>query len=850
MKLTMLGLQTSCLRAFVVILGFALVQTNVPAQEPSPFGENEKPLKSLAVPAKPAPAAPVADSKMPDISGMWYMVKNGNPSEAMIQRILDDEAYLVNEAGGWRCHVRWSRDTQCFEETTFNVVPKTTTKLIFQLLPDEQTMLVTISLDEHARKDYLSRRKISDSELDLRLKSEWTRKKMPRKTDAPTTSAVRSSSETSPVTVAQQPSAPKADPEQTPVTKPTKADAAISFTPAPVPASTGIPNTPAAKRLVEQLQAQESAAAADAATIRQLQANGQAEQNQPPIAEHQRKLKNLLSTAFDLKLQLEELQVKELQSRLSRLERQIGQRKELREKIIARRAGELIEGDTLKWDSTGAASRSAAETSSKSKPTNPTTKPVASAELTTQIHFSGPKGMEVSIGDKPEKLIAPARHTFLRHANDPQRYDIAFTKASDDPDRCFLALLDIFPITPETEGFLRHNAVPITITEQDAHHASGTLMIKAIYLPKPSSVQTAIPEIKSVAAWSISGDVIEAANQLGTILAVLRLSTNVDQLGKLEPRMSDAAITRPQSSTERNVTQQVTIDFPMANFPVIPGDRIEVQHLLHAEEGFHGPAKILASGLEVVGVARSLSTPTRTGLTLATTPEMAAMLEQSATTGLLFCHPLDPVVMLPCGRVVRIPLGIRQEGRLTVGDAVQVDRMSLAIGESNLAEPKFTGFATGQLIGFEHEDIPEGTTAPTNIMKLLLPKDSNIDAHVFQNRVDELIRDGTLFRGEMRERGDTTLFHTAVTEIEWQIESLEKRIAYYQAQVIDNAASAKAQLNLGLQRIRLGQLKAQRELYKTSADVMARVRPLKSEANSPTPGAAIPSPPIFRSLDE
>ncbi|TXT22420.1 MAG: thioredoxin [Planctomycetota bacterium] len=110
-----------------------------------------------------------------------------------------------------------------------------------------------------------------------------------------------------------------------------------------------IPNTPAAKQLFEQLGAQESAAAAEAATIRQLQAKGQAEQNQQPIAEHQRKLKSLLSTAFDLKLQLEELQVKELQSRLSRLERQIGQRKELREKIIARRAGELIEGDALRW---------------------------------------------------------------------------------------------------------------------------------------------------------------------------------------------------------------------------------------------------------------------------------------------------------------------------------------------------------------------------------------------------------------------------------------------------------------------------------------------------------------------
>ena len=134
-------------------------------------------------------------------------------------------------------------------------------------------------------------------------------------------------------------------------------------------AATGILNTPDAKPLVAKLQAQESAAATEAATIRQLQANGQAEQNQPAIADHQRKLKNLLSTAFDLKLQVEELQVRELQSRLSRLERQIGQRKELREKIINRRAGELIEGDALKWES----SRAAAANKSTTLATEPKT---------------------------------------------------------------------------------------------------------------------------------------------------------------------------------------------------------------------------------------------------------------------------------------------------------------------------------------------------------------------------------------------------------------------------------------------------------------------------------------------
>lgn len=109
-----------------------------------------------------------------------------------------------------------------------------------------------------------------------------------------------------------------------------------------------LPDTPAAKQLVERLAAQESAAASAATEIRRLQANGDAVEI---IAPHQAQLKSHLQTAFDLKLQIEELQVKELQSRLSRLERQIGQRKELRDKIIARRAAELISGDMLHWNS-------------------------------------------------------------------------------------------------------------------------------------------------------------------------------------------------------------------------------------------------------------------------------------------------------------------------------------------------------------------------------------------------------------------------------------------------------------------------------------------------------------------
>jgi hypothetical protein len=107
--------------------------------------------------------------------------------------------------------------------------------------------------------------------------------------------------------------------------------------------------TPEAQQLLDRLQAQESAAASEAGLIRTLQANGNTAENKTALAEHQRKLTSLLSTAFDLKIQLEELQVQELRSRLSRIERQIGQRKQLRDKIISRRAAELIEDGALKW---------------------------------------------------------------------------------------------------------------------------------------------------------------------------------------------------------------------------------------------------------------------------------------------------------------------------------------------------------------------------------------------------------------------------------------------------------------------------------------------------------------------
>lgn len=612
-------------QTIVALLTCVLCGVRVSAQEKPPVGAVDPSANPSAVPARPTRAAPVADSIMPDISGNWRMGKDGVFGFATIGKAEESDAFFVIEnpiiEAPQAIKVIWSPNAQCFEGPVI-FDHKHAAKRTLQLLADGKTLRVTVSLDEPARKDYLSRRNLSGRELDERLKSNWTRKsgdqvqqqapsfaandlKPMGKSEqtlvaAPFTTAASEVRQIKVFTLANcsavgcskllkelyddvkftadtrtnsiiavssdenrlmaiealllkldeapsKPAAPKSDPM-------------ISFTPAPSPTATEVADTVRALKLTEQLAEHEAQARLLAEEIRGL--SQQYGRQHPKQVEARRQLDEALANALAAKFKLEQLQITSLEERLTRLKSQIGQRQAVSQQIVARRANELIEGDGLKWDSTGAASESAAETSSKSKPTNPTTKPVASSEMTTQVHFTGPKGMEILIADELEALIAPVRHSFLRHASETQRYDIGFMKAPGFPDFQFVALLDIYPSTPGTHGFsaplpatdefLRHNTVPITITEADTRQASSELLIKVVYLSKTSSVETAIPEIKTLDSTSINrgGDVIAAANQFGTILAVLRLAKNVDQLGKLDPKSNNAAITRPRLSSQ------------------------------------------------------------------------------------------------------------------------------------------------------------------------------------------------------------------------------------------------------------------------------------------------------------
>jgi hypothetical protein len=122
-------------------------------------------------------------------------------------------------------------------------------------------------------------------------------------------------------------------------------------------------NSPEARQLLAKLREQESAAEAYAKSIiRDFKEQGTTDAKIPE--DRQRSLNKMLSAVFDLKLQLEELQVKELQSRLSRFEQQIRQRKELRDKIVEHRTSQLIEKTGLEWDSPATKAKNESQVSS------------------------------------------------------------------------------------------------------------------------------------------------------------------------------------------------------------------------------------------------------------------------------------------------------------------------------------------------------------------------------------------------------------------------------------------------------------------------------------------------------
>ncbi|MFO1063821.1 MAG: hypothetical protein U0892_08165 [Pirellulales bacterium] len=300
-----------------------MTESRVLAQESVP---NEAAKSASTVPDNSGPSTPItpdAASKMPDITGTWQ-VKTIEPADSKntfftweIRRVQQGEVdFLVDLPWAKEPHrltVKWSAMRQRFEGE-YKDDASVTENYSFTLQPQaDRNSLLVITTSSNKTEGYVTQIwKRTSMTLATSYSPSDVRQPETPQTESSTRNLVeganRGAHSTTVNDVALRPSA--------------------------------VPNTPAAKDLLKRLEAQESAAASAANEIRRLQANGDAVET---IALHRAQLKAHLQTAFELKMQLEELQVKELQARLSRLERQIVRRKELREKIINRRAGELID---------------------------------------------------------------------------------------------------------------------------------------------------------------------------------------------------------------------------------------------------------------------------------------------------------------------------------------------------------------------------------------------------------------------------------------------------------------------------------------------------------------------------
>lgn len=116
-------------------------------------------------------------------------------------------------------------------------------------------------------------------------------------------------------------------------------------------------DSPEARRVLEEIAKHESRSARQAEQIRRmLKLKPTGEPESATILEARRELEATLAKALELKTQVEQWRVRDLQARLSRMEQQIGQRKAQSAQIVKRRAFELIEGDETEWNAQASAS--------------------------------------------------------------------------------------------------------------------------------------------------------------------------------------------------------------------------------------------------------------------------------------------------------------------------------------------------------------------------------------------------------------------------------------------------------------------------------------------------------------
>lgn len=511
--------QTIDVLIFLMLAGSALTSANVWAQETTPKAEMSRSQPGIDQ-AKSDP--PAAASEMPDITGTWQVEaiepdsNENNFFTWEIRRVQQGEIdFLIDMP--WvkeplRLPVKWSAVRQRFEGEYKDDDSDTEHHSFFTLQPqpDGNSLLVIFN---------------PMKESEAYVTQIWTRVSKTLATTYPSNGL-------------QQPETPSTESRAEELMEGADLPAGGTATTNVALQPSALPNTPAAKDLLKRLEAQESAAATAANEIRRLQANGDAAET---IAPHQAQLKAHLQSAFELKMQLEELQVKELQSRLSRLERQIGQRKEIRDKIVERRAAELLNPDAS-WETTATKTSVAVPpiAGATDRDAGRSRDPLANPNVALlQIRLRCDR--RLSINDGTEVVFADNGQIAIMSVSPGRQMEFSFVEGAENSRGPFLLSVQYNGSAATAATWLANNVLPIEFLAGDQDRAtSGQLVENVVYVDSASG-----------AVGTISSHTIEpgidpgnAAATKGIVIGVVRISKGVLKRSTSTDETTNAASTQ------------------------------------------------------------------------------------------------------------------------------------------------------------------------------------------------------------------------------------------------------------------------------------------------------------------
>ncbi len=149
------------------------------------------------------------------------------------------------------------------------------------------------------------------------------------------------------------------------------------------------------------------------------------------------------------------------------------------------------------------------------------------ARPTVQVLFAKPDAMQVRWnigrgGFGSEPLVVPGRQNF----GSAGIYMLKITNIEGREGVELYPSLEVGPITPRTEAFLAHNAIPVQFTEEDFDQVmSGNFVTKVIYLPDPEFQEMALAGVETLVSTRLDPgvDPIVEADRRGAIMAVIRL---------------------------------------------------------------------------------------------------------------------------------------------------------------------------------------------------------------------------------------------------------------------------------------------------------------------------------------